>query len=303
LSEGILLQGSGGTVAETPLTAATALPMTDATTMNDTTTAQERIVGPARLVEKDLSFVETWLRLSLGLLWVGVCSTVFLVALFLFLPSRAARIRVGNVYGTWAGKGMAWLTGSQFVIRGEEHANSKRPAIYLANHTSIIDIFLGIWLSPTGTCGVGKKEVIWYPFFGQFFWLAGHLRIDRNNRASAVEAMRDMSAFVAKHALSIFVWPEGTRSKDGRLRAFKKGAFHMALATKLPVVPMVITGAHEAWESRSLRLRRRTITVTFLPPIETTAWQKDHLDEHIRAVEDVFAAALPDAQKPLRTEN
>ena len=289
-------------MAETPLTAAPALPLTDATTTTlDTVTPRERVVGPATLVEKDLSLVETWLRLGLGLAWVGVCSTVFLFVLFLFLPSRAARIRVGNVYGTWAGRGMAWLTGSQFVIRGEEHANGQRPAIYLANHTSIIDIFLGIWLSPTGTCGVGKKEVIWYPFFGQFFWLAGHLRIDRNNRASAVEAMRDMSALVAKHALSIFVWPEGTRSKDGRLRAFKKGAFHMALATKLPVVPMVITGAHEAWESRSLRLRRRTITVTFLPPIETTAWEKDHLDEHIHAVEAVFAAALPDAQKPLPT--
>ncbi len=284
-------------MADAPLTAAPELALSPTTSAVAPT--QERIVGPADAVDADLSFVETWLRLSLGLMWVGLCSTVFLFALFLFLPSRAARIRVGNVYGTWAGRGMAWLTGSRFVIRGEEHADGNRPAIYLANHTSIIDIFLGIWLSPTGTCGVGKKEVIWYPFFGQFFWLAGHLRIDRNNRASAVEAMRDMSAFVGKHGLSIFVWPEGTRSKDGRLRGFKKGAFHMALATKLPVVPMVITGAHEAWESRSLRLRRRTITVTFLPPIETAAWEKDHLDAHIRAVEDVFAAALPDAQKPL----
>jgi 1-acyl-sn-glycerol-3-phosphate acyltransferase len=152
------------------------------------------------------------------------------------------------------------------VIRGEEHADSKRPAVYLANHTSILDIFLGIWLSPSGTCGVGKKEVIWYPFFGQFFWLAGHLTIDRNNRGSAIEALKGLATLVAKHGLSIFVWPEGTRSRDGRLRSFKKGAFHVALATKLPVVPMVITGAHHAWESRSLRLRRRTVHVTFLPP-------------------------------------
>ncbi|MBM4282711.1 MAG: 1-acyl-sn-glycerol-3-phosphate acyltransferase [Deltaproteobacteria bacterium] len=289
-------------MADAPLTAAPELALTTSSTTATAHTAaptQERVVGPADGVDEDLSFIETWLRLSAGLLWVGLCSTVFLFVLFLFLPSRAARIRVGNVYGTWAGRGMAWLTGSRCVIRGEEHADGARPAIYLANHTSIIDIFLGIWLSPTGTCGVGKKEVIWYPFFGQFFWLAGHLTIDRNNRASAVEAMRDMSSFVGRHGLSIFVWPEGTRSKDGRLRAFKKGAFHMALATKLPVVPMVIAGAHEAWESRSLRLRRRTITVTFLPPIETAAWEKDHLDEHIRAVESVFAAALPDAQKPL----
>jgi 1-acyl-sn-glycerol-3-phosphate acyltransferase len=66
---------------------------------------------------------------------------------------------------------------------------------------------LGIWLSPSGTCGVGKKEVIWYPFFGQFFWLAGHLTIDRNNRGSAIEALKGLATLVAKHGLSIFVWP------------------------------------------------------------------------------------------------
>jgi 1-acyl-sn-glycerol-3-phosphate acyltransferase len=141
--------------------------------------------------------------------------------------------------------------------------------------------------------------VIWYPFFGQFFWLAGHLTIDRNNRGSAIEALKGLATLVAKHGLSIFVWPEGTRSRDGRLRSFKKGAFHVALATKLPVVPMVITGAHHAWESRSLRLRRRTVYVTFLPPIDTTSWEKDHLDEHIHTVERVFADALPEEQKPL----
>jgi lysophosphatidate acyltransferase len=284
-------------VADAPLTAAPELVL-PATTTQDAPPTRQRVVGPAELVEDDIGFVETWVRLLLGLAWVGLCSTVFLFALFLFLPSRAARIRVGNHYGTWAGRGAAWLTGSRFVIRGEEHADSSRPAIYLANHTSIIDIFLGIWLSPSGTCGIGKKEVIWYPFFGQFFWLAGHLTIDRNNRASAVEALKGLAAFVARHRLSIFVWPEGTRSRDGRLRSFKKGAFHVALATKLPVVPMVITGAHTAWESRSFRLRRRTIHVTFLPPIDTTAWQKDQLDEHIHAVEDVFAAALPPEQQP-----
>jgi lysophosphatidate acyltransferase len=280
-------------MADTPLSA------TPTILLSEPTTTQERVVGPATLVPEDLSLAETWFRLSLGFAWVGLCTAVFLVALVLFLPSRATRIRVGNVYGTWAGRGMAWLTGSQFVIRGEEHADGQRPAIYLANHTSIIDIFLGIWLSPTGTCGIGKKEVIWYPFFGQFFWLAGHLTIDRNNRASAVEALGELATFVARHALSIFVWPEGTRSRDGRLRSFKKGPFHLALATKLPIVPMVIANAHEAWASRSFRLRRRTITVTFLPPIETASWEKEHLDEHIHAVEGVFATALPESQRPL----
>jgi 1-acyl-sn-glycerol-3-phosphate acyltransferase len=261
----------------------------------------ERVIGAGSRADGPLSFAETWLRLSLGLAWMGLCSGVFVVALLALLPSRAARIRVGNVYGSWSGRGCAWLTGSRFVIKGEEHADPKRPCLYLANHTSLLDVFLGIWLSPTGTCGVGKKEIIYYPFFGQFFWLAGHLTLDRQNRGSAVDALTGLASFVKQHGLSIFVWPEGTRSRDGRLLPFKRGPFHLALATQLPIVPMVIRGAHHAWENRTLRLARATVEIEFLPPIETAGWTRETLDKHIDDVHRVFAAALPAEQRPTPT--
>ncbi|MCC7072631.1 MAG: 1-acyl-sn-glycerol-3-phosphate acyltransferase [Deltaproteobacteria bacterium] len=259
------------------------------------------VVGPPTLVRGPLGLVESTLRLSLGLAWVCLCSLMFAVALFVLLPSRVARIKVGNVYGSFIGKGCAWLTGSRYTIKGREHADPARPAIYVANHASLVDIFLGAWLSPTGTCGVAKKEIIFYPFFGQFFWLAGHLRLDRGNHGRAVASLRELAALVKRHALSIFIWPEGTRSKDGRLRPFKKGAFHVALATGLPIVPMVIAGSHRAWETRSLRLARTEVEVTFLPPIDTTGWRRETLDEHIAEVERVMAAALPYDQRPAPT--
>ncbi|OGQ18494.1 MAG: hypothetical protein A2138_23130 [Deltaproteobacteria bacterium RBG_16_71_12] len=241
---------------------------------------------------------ESTLRLAVGLLWVFLCSAAFTVALFVLLPSRPLRIKVGNVYGSFVGKGCAWLTGSRYTIVGREHADPARPAIYVANHASMVDIFLGAWLSPTGTCGVAKKEIVLYPFFGQFYWLAGHLRIDRSNHERAVASLTALADLVKRHALSIFIWPEGHRSRDGRLRQFKKGAFHLALSTGLPIVPMVIAGSHRAWESRSLRLARTDVDVTFLPPIDTTAWRRETLDLHIAEVERVMAAALPPDQRP-----
>lgn len=256
------------------------------------------VVGPATLVRGSMGFVESTVRLSLGLAWVFLCSALFAVALFVLLPSRSARIKVGNVYGSFIGKGCAWLTGSRYTITGRELADPKRPAIYVANHASLVDIFLGAWLSPTGTCGVAKKEIIYYPFFGQFFWLAGHLRLDRGNHARAVASLAELAALVKQHGLSIFIWPEGSRSRDGRLRPFKKGAFHVALATGLPIVPMVIAGSHRAWETRSLRLARTDVDVTFLPAIDTTGWRRETLDEHIAEVERVMAAALPMDQRP-----
>ncbi|MCC7112419.1 MAG: 1-acyl-sn-glycerol-3-phosphate acyltransferase [Deltaproteobacteria bacterium] len=256
-------------------------------------------VGPATLVRGPIGPVESALRLGLGLAWTGLCTLGFLVVLIALLPSRVARINVGNVYGSFVGKGCAWLTGSRYLIHNRAAAHAERPAIYVANHASLIDIFLGAWLSPMNLCGVAKKEIIYYPFFGQFFWLAGHLRIDRGDRGKAVASLKALADIVKKNALSIFIWPEGTRSKDGRLRPFKKGAFHLALSTGLPIVPMVITGSHKAWEARSLRLSREQVDITFLPPIDTSGWTKETLDEHIREVEAVFAAALPEDQRPL----
>lgn len=255
-----------------------------------------RQVGAGRESSAPMSVLETWLRLSLGLAWLALCSLAFALLLLVALPSRVTRIRISNVYGTFVGRGCAWLSGSTFTIGGEEHARG--PAIFVSNHTSLLDIFLGIWLSPPGTCGVGKKEVVYYPLFGQFYLLSGNLRIDRGRRERAVASLRALATFVRAHGLSVFIWPEGTRSPSGRLSPFKKGAFHVALATGLPVVPMVVAGAHRAWENRSLRLRPTRVDVTFLPPIDTHAWREETLAAHIHEVEACFAAHLPEDQGP-----
>jgi len=260
---------------------------------------QIRSVGPDVVVDGPMGAVENWIRLSLGISWVAVCSLAFVVVLFLCLPSRATRVKVGNVYGSVAGRGAAWLTGSRFVIMGEEHADPKRPTLYVCNHASVLDVFLGVWMSRWGTCGVAKKEIVYYPFLGQFFWLAGHLTIDRGNNAKAVAALKKLVHFVTKNRLSIYIWPEGTRSKSGRLLPFKKGAFHLGLATKLPIVPIVLRGTHRAWPNRTFRLSKTTVEIEFLPPIDTSHWTAETLDQHMAELRDVYIAALPEDQRPL----
>lgn len=281
---------------------AEAVPALDTVPADSRDAARVRVIGPAHVVDGPMGFVENWTRLFLGLTWVGLCSVFFVFVLFLCLPSRATRIKVGNVYGSWTGRGAAWLSGSKFIIKGEQYADPARNTVYVCNHTSMLDIFLSIWVSPWGTCGVAKKEIVYYPFFGQFFWLAGHLTIDRGNNTRAVAALKKLVDFVSKHRLSIFIWPEGTRSRTGRLLPFKRGAFHMALATKFPIVPVVLRGSHRAWENRTLRLYRTTVEIEFLPPIETANWTKENLDAHIAEVHDVYVRALPDDQKPLPEE-
>ncbi|MBM4365626.1 MAG: 1-acyl-sn-glycerol-3-phosphate acyltransferase [Deltaproteobacteria bacterium] len=244
-----------------------------------------------------MRIVDSCLRYAVGLLLMAIAVVVFAVGCTLLLPWRVARIRLCNHFGHLVGRSILAVTGTRIVGDPKPAAKALGPAIYVSNHTSPLDIFIGIWLAPLGTCGVAKKEVVYYPFFGQLYLVSGHLRIDRKDRGSAIEALRDTARLVRDNGLGIWIWPEGTRSADGRLRRFKKGFAHLALATGLPVVPIAVEGAHQIWKKNSFLLHPGEVRVTVLPPIPTTGWKLDTLDEHIATVQQALNDALPAGQQ------
>jgi 1-acyl-sn-glycerol-3-phosphate acyltransferase len=95
------------------------------------------------------------------------------------------------------------------------------------------------------------------------------------------------------------MWPEGTRSKDGRLLPLKKGFVHLAIQTGLPIAPVVTTGAHRAMEKSSLRVRKVPIHIKFLPTIDTSNWGLETVDKHVEQLRQAFIDALPADQRPL----
>ncbi|GLT83540.1 hypothetical protein SLE2022_018250 [Rubroshorea leprosula] len=234
--------------------------------------------------------------------FVVMMVTTFIWALIMLvlLPWPYQRVRQGNIYGHVTGRLMMWILGNPVKIEGTESSNKK--AIYISNHASPIDIFLIMWLTPTGTVGIAKKEIIWYPLFGQLYVLANHLRIDRSNPAAAIQSMKEAVNAVIKNKLSLIIFPEGTRSKNGRLLPFKKGFVHLALQSRLPIVPMVLTGTHSAWRKGSLHVRPAPITVRYLPPISTDDWTADKIDDYIKMVHDIYVENLPESQKPIISE-
>ena len=130
------------------------------------------------------------------------------------------------------------------------------------------------------------------PFFGLAYWLAGHLLIDRGNNAKAVASMKKLSDFVKAKGLSIWIWPEGTRSLDGKLIPFKKGFVHLALATGLPVVPVMVHGAHKIWPAKTMQFYPGEVKVEVLDPIDTKDWNKHNIEAHVKQVESVMSEAL-----------
>tara|TARA_B100001250_G_scaffold91310_1_gene75938 strand:+ start:70 stop:681 length:612 start_codon:yes stop_codon:yes gene_type:complete len=201
-------------------------------------------------------------------------------------------VRIGNLCGKIIGPVIARIVGAKVVNPDAEKLSNSTPAIFVTNHSSALDVFISMGLCPYGGCGVGKKEILRIPFFGQAYWLAGHLLIDRGNNSKAIDSMAKLSNFVKTKNLSIWIWPEGTRSLDGKLIPFKKGFVHLALATGLPIVPVVLHGAHKVWPAKTMEFYPGEVRVEVLDSIKTDNWSKENLDKHVEEVRGIMAKAL-----------
>jgi lysophosphatidate acyltransferase len=224
---------------------------------------------------------------------------VWLLFSLLLLPWWPSRIRIGNVYGKAVGPSVVRILGVRTRVRHRERLAASSPAIYITNHTSALDVLIAMWLCPVGGCGIAKKEIARIPFFGWAYWLSGHLLIDRGDREGAIAALSATAGFVRRHRLSIWIWPEGTRSRNGRLLPFRKGFAHLAIATGLPVVPVVLHGAHERLPDRSFTLIPGELEVEVLESIDTRSWKRETVEEHVEQVRGIVCRALRPAQRPL----
>ena len=193
-----------------------------------------------------------------------------------------------------------WVAGIKLVIKNEENMWKARPAVFIFNHQSNVDLMILAKLLRENAVGIAKKEVAKIPFFGWAYRLSGHLLIDRQNRDRAIAGMKETGQVVRDLGMSIWMWPEGTRSRDGRLRPLKKGVVHLAIATVLPIVPVVVSGAHKNWPLKEMISFYLTdIPIHVLPPIDTSSWAVETMEEHLLEVHTAMAGQLPQDQKPL----
>ena len=241
---------------------------------------------------KKINTISLSLRFIIAFTWLGFWSLICMVLMILVLPFRSMRVKIGNFCGKIIGPVVCMLVGAKIKNPYPKKIKSSKPAIYVMNHTSALDVFIGMALCPYGGCGVGKKEILKIPLFGLAYWLAGHLLIDRGNNAKAINSMNKLSNFVKNNKLSIWIWPEGTRSLDGKLIPFKKGFVHLALTTGLPIVPVIAHGAHKVWPAKTMNFYPGDVKIDVLDPIETDHWKRETIDEHVQKVKGLMAKAL-----------
>jgi 1-acyl-sn-glycerol-3-phosphate acyltransferase len=232
------------------------------------------------------------LRFFVGAWWTAFWSTACIV-LWPIIGGRRAWI---VVHRRW-GHAVLGTLGIDWVIRDEERI--KGPAVFVSNHLSFLDVVLLPAILPHEIVFIAKQSLKWVPLFGQAFAAGGAVLIDRSNARGAIESIR---AGIRKlpPGWSIVIFPEGTRSVTGELKGFKKGVIHVALATKLPIVPLAIHGVREltdnpTWKPRWLP-RPGTIQVAVGEPVPTEHWTSERLDEHLAEVRAAVAAQLDRAR-------
>lgn len=171
------------------------------------------------------------------------------------------------------------------------------PCLFAANHTSTLDAPAVVGAIPRRIAILLKESLFRFPIVGQAFRLAGFIPVERGHDSAILSLEKATAALRAGQ--SFLIYPEGTRSDDGRLQRFKKGAVVMAIKAGVPIVPVACSGAHLLMKKRSLVLRPGEILVEFLRPIDPSQFSLEDRDALNDLVHFDLAAALPQEQRPV----
>ncbi len=208
----------------------------------------------------------------------AISSTVVLTSLLgageNFLQHQA------RAWGRWLLLG----AGCWVKIYGRENLIANQPYVFACNHSSALDIPVLFKALPSNFRWIAKKELFRIPVFGPAMRAAGYIAIDRSNRRAAMHSLEVASSRI-KAGASVVIFPEGTRSKDGRLGQFKSGGFLLALKAEQPIVPVFIKGSYDILPASSIWLRPGKISVYIGKPIsveQVPLKERDNLAEVVR---------------------
>ena len=216
------------------------------------------------------------------------------------IPAAVSGMAIGASQGSWqdgvnsmtsvVGDLGCFLAGIRLVVKGSKHMWSNRPAVFIFNHQSNVDLLIMAKLLRKDAVGIAKKELLNSPA-GPFLKAGGVIFVDRKDRQKAIEALKP-AVDALKSGTSIGIAPEGTRSYDYNLGPFKKGAFHLAMQAGVPVIPVVIKNAHDAMPRGSNLINPTVVEVKVLKPIHVDGWNKKNLDANIEKVRNKFLKTL-----------
>ena len=196
-------------------------------------------------------------------------------------------------FGRYFGR-MSKIFGMKLELRIPEDAYSRGQHVYVANHQNSWDLFTISSAVTPKVVTVGKKSLVWMPLFGQLYWLTGNILIDRANRSKAVGTIDQVVTSLKESDVSVWMFPEGTRSRGRGLLPFKTGAFHAAIGAGLPIIPIVCSSTGGV---KLNRWNNGHVIVEMLPPISTEGFDKSNVRELANLAREQMAVKLEELDK------
>ncbi|MFC1840307.1 lysophospholipid acyltransferase family protein [Thermodesulfobacteriota bacterium] len=216
--------------------------------------------------------------------WIILDTLVMCIcAIFTSLFSRTGN--APHIIGRFWGKSILWASGIKVNVKGLSNLDFSGPCVFMCNHQSNFDILVLFAELPAQFRWIAKAELFKIPLFARAMRGAGYVSIDRHNRTSAIKSI-GVAAEKIRNGVCVMIFPEGTRSPDGKIGKFKKGGFYLALDAGVPIVPLVINGTWSIMQKDSLKITPGNVQLSILPPIDTSVYSEDNRDELIKKLND-----------------
>jgi lysophosphatidate acyltransferase len=224
-----------------------------------------------------------------GLAFVGF-AVVALLHYALFRDGRKAAMVWIRTFGVVMTRFLFW----KVEVENIGTMLATRPAVVVGNHQSNLDIATWATFFPDRSVAVGKKEILKIPVFGWLWKVSTHILVDRSNAIAARESLAAAAERIRTENLSVWVLPEGHRNSKPEMLPFKKGAFHLAIAAQVPVVPFATSPMWTVLDAKRWMVRPGTVRVRFLPPIPTAGMADDDVDRLSLAAREAIEGARRD---------
>ena len=227
------------------------------------------------------------------ILMVTVPATLSIILFGLFDPYGKHVYGISRIW-TWM---ILTVGGVSVKVNGLSRIDPRRQYVFMVNHQSNIDIPVLVHsLSAFQLRWIAKKELLWVPFFGWAMWASKHIAVDRSDRLDALGSLKKARERMAG-GISVVVFPEGTRSRDGQLLPFKRGGFLLALQAQTPIVPITINGSVAILPKGDWRIRSGEIEVTVGEPLAVEKYRPGALRGLAAQVREVIEKNLRPASQ------
>jgi 1-acyl-sn-glycerol-3-phosphate acyltransferase len=219
--------------------------------------------------------LRTIITVTFVVVFLIVSIPIWLILLIIGLFNKNLKDKIAYNIVAWAFGIVAFLSGVKYEVKGYENIPKDKAVLFIGNHQSFFDVVLGYHLCPAVTGFMSKKTFEKVPLLSVWMKMNYCLFLTRTDPRQDLKLIIKAQEFI-KEGISMFIFPEGTRSKNGQMADFHEASFKIATKTGCPIVPVAFTNTREVFETHLPKLKKTHVIVTFCPPIDPTTLEGDN---------------------------